>query len=145
VRRAGKVPDNTYKGLSRILDILYSKFCAATVLSSTRSRTKAISKRFRRQTKRVKELLPVFAFERDDFSTSTPDVRVDVKRLSEMINRAEARHRTDVQKDANVRLKDRSKRVEEPAVRVELLLVFLLQAKDDLHRDNSFLRAFDLV
>jgi hypothetical protein len=40
-----------------------------------------------------------------------------------MINRAGARHRTDVQKDGNVRLKDRSKRVE-LAVRVDLLLVF---------------------
>jgi len=33
-----------------------------------------------------------------------------------MINRAGARYGTDVQKDANVRLKNRSKRVEEPAV-----------------------------
>ena len=62
-----------------------------------------------------------------------------------MINRAGSRHRTDVQKHANVRLKNRSERVEEPAVRIDLLLVFLLQAKDDLHGDNSFLRAFNLV
>ena len=106
---------------------------------------RTISKRFRRQTKRIQELLPVFAFERDDFSASAPDIRVYVERFPQMINRAGARHRTDVQKDANVRLKNRSKSVEEPAVRVDLLLVFLLQAKDDLHRDNSFLRTFDLV
>ena len=32
--------DKSECGLSRMLDILYSKFCAATVLSSTRSRIK---------------------------------------------------------------------------------------------------------
>ena len=106
---------------------------------------RTIWKRFRRQTKRIQELLPVFAFERDNFSASTPDIRVDVERLPQMINRAGARHRTDVQKDANVRLKNRSKRVEEPAVRIDLLLVFLLQAKDDLHWGNTFRRAFDLA
>jgi hypothetical protein len=62
-----------------------------------------------------------------------------------MINRARTRHRTDVEEDANDRLKNGPKRIEEPAVRIDLLLVFLLQAKDDLHRNNTLLRAFDLV
>ena len=62
-----------------------------------------------------------------------------------MINRAPSGHRTDVQKHANARLKTLSKRVEEPALRIDLLLVFFLQAKDDLHGDNSVLRAFNLV
>jgi hypothetical protein len=74
-----------------------------------------------------------------------PNIRVDVERLPQMIHRAESRHRADVQKDANVRLKNRSKRVEEPAARIDLLLGFLRQAKDDQHGDNSFLRAFNLV
>ena len=89
--------------------------------------------------------MPIFAFQRDDFSASTPDIRVDVERLPQMINRGGAGHHTDVQKDANVRLKNRPKRVEEPSVRIDLLLTFLLQAKDDLHGDNSFLRTFNLV
>jgi hypothetical protein len=62
-----------------------------------------------------------------------------------MINRAGARHVIDVQKDANVRLKDRSKRVEGPAVKNYLLLVFLLRAEDDLHGVNSLLLTFGLV
>jgi hypothetical protein len=37
-------------------------------------------------------------------------------------------------------LKDRPKCVEEPAVRIDLLLIFLLQAKDDLHGKNTLLR-----
>ena len=68
-----------------------------------------------RLTEGIKELLHVFTLEGDDFSTSTPDIRVDVERLP-FINRAGARHGTDIQKNANVRLKNGSKRIEEPAV-----------------------------
>ena len=39
-----------------------------------------------RQTERIQELLPVFALEGDDFSASTPDIRVDIERLPQMIN-----------------------------------------------------------
>ena len=62
-----------------------------------------------------------------------------------MIDRAGTRHGTDIEEDANVRLENRAKCVEEPAMGVDLLLIFLLQAKDDLHGNNTFLRAFDLV
>ena len=62
-----------------------------------------------------------------------------------MINRAGARHGIDVQKDANVRLKNRPKRVEEPEVKDYLLMGFLPQAEDDLHRANSLLPTFNLV
>jgi hypothetical protein len=98
-----------------------------------------------RRTKRIHQLLPVFTLEGDDFTASTADIRVDVERLPEVINGARTRHGTNVEEDANVGLKDRAKGIEEPAVGVDLLLVFLLQAKDDLHGNNAFLRAFDLV
>ena len=62
-----------------------------------------------------------------------------------MINRAGTRNCADVEEDANVRMKDRSKCVEEPAMGIDLILVLLLQTKDYLHRDNSFLLAFDLA
>ena len=62
-----------------------------------------------------------------------------------MINRARTRHRTDVEEDANDWLKNGPKCFEEPVVRIDLLLVFLLQGKDDLHGNNTLLRAFDLV
>jgi len=98
-----------------------------------------------RRTERIPELLPVFAFEGNDFTASTADIGIEIERLPEMINRARTRHRTDVEEDANDRLKNGPKRIEEPAVRIDLLLVFLLQAKDDLHGNNTLLRAFDFA
>lgn len=98
-----------------------------------------------RQTERIQELRPVFTLEGDNFTTSTAYIGVDVERLPEMINRAGTRHGTDIEEDANVRLENWAKRVEEPAMGVDLLLIFLLQAEDDLHGNNTFLRAFDLV
>jgi hypothetical protein len=64
-----------------------------------------------------------------------------------MKNRAENRHSTDVKEDANIELKDGSERVKEPVLvaGLDLLLVLLLQAEDDLHRVNSLLLTFDLV
>jgi len=52
-----------------------------------------------------------------------------------------------MKEDANVGLKNGSEWVNEPVlvVGVDLLLVLPLQAKDDLHRDNSFLIDFDPV
>jgi hypothetical protein len=60
-----------------------------------------------------------------------------------MINRAGTRNGADIEEDANVRMKDRSKCVEEPAMGIDIFLVLLLQTKDYLHGENSFLRAFD--
>ena len=98
-----------------------------------------------RRTKRIHELLPVFTLEGNNFTASAAYIGVDVERLPEMINRAGARHGTDIEENANVRLENRAKRVEEPAMGVDLLLVLFLQTEDDLHGNNTFLRAFDLV
>jgi len=92
-----------------VVDLFAEPLAAALVVSTMSERT--IIKLFR-QTERIQELLPVFALEGNDFSASTPDIRIDVECLPQMINGAGARHRTDVQKDANVRLKNRSKHVE---------------------------------
>ena len=62
-----------------------------------------------------------------------------------MVDRARAGPGADVQKDANVRLKNRSKGIEEPAVRVDLLLILLFKTEDNLHRDDSLLSALDLI
>lgn len=40
-------------------------------------------------------------------------------------------------------LKDLSKGVEEPPMRVDLFLIFLLEAKDQLYRHDALLRALD--
>jgi len=139
--------DKTYKGLSGMLDILYSKFCAATALVVKHNVKKRgiCTKLNWRRTESIPELLPVFAFQGNDFTASTADIGIEIERLPEMINRARARHRTDVQEDANDRLKNGPKCVEEPAVRIDIFLLFLLQAKDDLHGNNTLLRPFDLV
>ena len=79
-----------------------------------------------RQTERIPELLPVFAFEGNDFTASTADIGIEIERLPEMINRARTRHRTDVEEDANDRLENGPKRVEEPMMGIDLLLAFLL-------------------
>ena len=98
-----------------------------------------------RRTEKIQQLLPVFTLEGNNFTASTAYIRVDVEHIPEMINRAGTKHGTDIEENANVRLENRAKRVEEPAMGVDLLLVFLLQAKDDLHGNNTFLRAFNLV
>ena len=85
--------------------------------------------------------------EGNNFTASTADLRVDVECFAQMINRVGTRHGTDVKENANVGLKNRSQRVKEPVLNagVHLLLVLLLQAEEDPHRDDSFLLAFDLV
>ena len=67
-----------------------------------------------RRTKRIQKLLSVFILEGGKFTASTADVRVDVERLPQMINRAETRHGTDVKEDANVGPKNGPKRIKEP-------------------------------
>lgn len=60
-----------------------------------------------------------------------------------MINRSGSRHSSDIDKNANVGLEDRTEGVEEPAMRVDLFLVLLLQAEYNLHRDMATLRPLD--
>ena len=127
-----------------MLDILYSKFCAAT-MTPMQSQKEGCMRAHKRRTKRVQEFLPVFAFEGDDFAASTSNIGVYVKRLPEMINGARTGHGTNVKKDADVGLENGTKGVEEPTMRIDLFLVNLFQAKDDLHRDNTLLGAFNLV
>ena len=62
-----------------------------------------------------------------------------------MVDRARAGPGADVQKDANVWLENRSKGIEEPAMRVDLLLILLFETEDNLHRYDSLLGALDLI
>jgi len=55
-----------------------------------------------------------------------------VEALPEFVNRCSCGLGAYVQKNANVGLDERSKSIEEPAVRVEFLLVLLFKAEDDL-------------
>jgi hypothetical protein len=80
-------------------------------------------------TERVEQVLPVFPFQSDDLATSATDVRVDIECLPQVIDRSGARHSSDIDKDANIGLEDWSESVEEPAMRVDLFLVLLLQTE----------------
>ena len=56
-----------------------------------------------------------------------------VEALPKLIDGCSGRFGTDIEQNAHVRLDQRAKRVEEPSVTIELLLVLLLQAEDDLY------------
>lgn len=49
-----------------------------------------------------------------------------------MINTLRSRHSPHIQKHNHIRLKQRTKRIERPPMAVDLLLVLLLHAKEDL-------------
>jgi hypothetical protein len=110
-----------------------------------KSKKRIFMRRNARRTKRIQKLLPVFAFQGDDFTASAADIGVEVECLPKMINRARTRHRTDVKQDANIGLENGAKSIKEPTVGIDLLLVLLFETKDDLYGHNTFLRAFDLV
>ena len=98
-----------------------------------------------RRTEGVKQRLPISTLEGDDLTAGTTNIRVNVERLPEMVDRARARPGTDVEKDADIWLENRAKGIEEPAVRVDLLLVLLFETEDYLHGNDAFLCALDLV
>ena len=70
-------------------------------------------------------------------ATGTTDVLVFVEALPKLVNACSGGFCADVEQDADVRLQERTECVEEPTMRVELLLVLLLQAENNLYRTRS--------
>lgn len=97
------------------------------------------------RTQWIQHVPPVLALQRNDFTTCTPDVRIDIESLPEMINRRRTRHGTHVEKYADVGLQDRTEGIEEPAMRVNFLLILLLEAEDELHRHNILFVTLNLL
>jgi len=60
-----------------------------------------------------------------------------------MVYRRRTRHSTHVEEHTNVGLEDGAESVEEPSMRIDFLLVFLFEAKDDLDGYDAFFCAFD--
>ena len=60
-----------------------------------------------------------------------------VEALPKLVDGRSGRFGTDIEQNAHVRLDQRAKRVEEPSVTIELLLVLLLQTEDDLNRAGT--------
>jgi hypothetical protein len=61
-----------------------------------------------------------------------------------MVYGRRAWHGAHIKQNAHVRLEDGAKRIEEPAMRVDLLLVLLFETENDLHRNNTLLMIFHL-
>ena len=60
-----------------------------------------------------------------------------------MVDRGGAGHHTDVEQNTYVGLQYLTEGVEEPAMRVDFLLLLLFEAEEDLDRDDAVLGAFD--
>ena len=60
-----------------------------------------------------------------------------VEALPKLVDTCSGGFRADIEQDADVGLQQRTECVEEPAMRVELLLVLLLQAENNLYRTRS--------
>lgn len=129
-----------YSGLSKMLEILYSKFWAAT---ATGVRW-APGKRLQGRTERVKQVLSPFALQGDNLTTGTTNVGVNVKCLPQVVNGSGPWHSPYVDEDANIGLEDRTEGVEKPTMRVDFFLVLLLQTEDNLHRDVATFRTLDI-
>lgn len=56
-----------------------------------------------------------------------------------MVERSARRLCADVEQDADIGVENASECIEEPAMRVDFLCVFLLETKDDLDGDNALL------
>lgn len=91
---------------------------------------------------RINQIRPILSLERHNLPTRSADVRVDIKRLPQMVYRRRTGHGTHIEEDANIGLEDGAESVEEPSMRVDLLLVFLFEAEDNLDRYDAFFCAF---
>jgi hypothetical protein len=87
---------------------------------------------------RVDQVDAELAFEGNDLAARAADIRVDVERLPEVVDRRRAGHGPHVKQHADVGFEHGPEGVEEPAVRVDLLLVLFFQAEDNLDRADVF-------
>ena len=93
---------------------------------------------------RVQKIESVFALECHNLSARATDIRVDIEGLPQVVDTRRARHSTDIEENANIGLEDRTERVEEPSMTVNLLLILLLEAENQLDRNHALVRGIDL-
>jgi hypothetical protein len=92
----------------------------------------------------VEKVSPPFSFHGLNLSTGAGYVGVGVERLPQVVQRCTSGPGADIEEDTHVRVKRFAKRVEEPAVRVELLLVLLLETEDHLAGHDALLGTLEL-
>lgn len=95
-------------------------------------------------TKRIHERSPVLSLIRRNLATGTTHIRVQVKRLPQMIDALRPRHRAYVQQYTHIGLQARAKGVEKPTMAVDLLRVALLHAEQDLRGHDTLIRVAEV-
>ncbi|RCI08911.1 hypothetical protein L249_4922, partial [Ophiocordyceps polyrhachis-furcata BCC 54312] len=96
-----------------------------------------------RRHQRVQQVRPQLALHRLNLAAGAGHVGVGIEGLPQVIEGVAPRSRADVEEDADVGVERLAEGVEEPAVRVELALVLLLETEDDLTRHDALLCAFE--
>jgi hypothetical protein len=92
---------------------------------------------------RINQIPPILSLERHDLPTRTPNIRVYIKCLPEMVYRHRTGFGTDIEEDTDSRLENGAKGVEEPTMRVDFLLILFLEAEYDLDGYNALFCALD--
>lgn len=72
-----------------------------------------------------------------DLSARASHIRVDIESLPEMIDALRSGHSPNIEQNADIRLQDLPKRIEKPPMRVDLLLVSLFEAEEDLYGHDA--------
>lgn len=93
---------------------------------------------------RVQQITAKFSFHCFNLAARAGDVGVGVEGLPEMVQSGAGGAGADVEQDADIRVERLAEGVKEPAVRVELLLVLLLEAEDHLAGHDALLGALEL-
>lgn len=84
--------------------------------------------------KRVDEVFPAFAQHSVDFAAGAAQIFVVIEGFPQCQEGFMTRLRTRVEQDADFRVEDSAKGIEQPSVRVDFLTVLLFQAEHHLHR-----------
>jgi hypothetical protein len=75
---------------------------------------------------------------------SPSNIRVPIKCFPEVIQAIRTRPSPNIEQDADIRLQNRTKRIEEPPMRVDFLLIVLLHEEDDLRGNDPFVRILEV-
>jgi hypothetical protein len=79
------------------------------------------------------------------FPTSTRALGIHVKSFPQVVDAISAWPRPSINQDTDVRVQHRSKGLEEPSVRVDLLLILFLEAEEYLNWRLSIRSDFDQI
>ena len=78
-----------------------------------------------------------------DLTASTSTHRLEIERFPELVDRVLSGLCTGIDKDTDVRIKNGAESLEEPTMRVDLLLILFLQAEEHLHWGVTLLNLDD--